>query len=153
MFKTALGLVLAGFLLGDGLGLLGLAWVMFRDRHKGRVFWFLSALFLAVALFILTWISAGSEIPPEARTVTYRWAILAASIVLALGIWPAVLHIIFGMWRKDENTTLLARSGDESVTSWVERIGQIVRDERLTEVELRAAVRGELQDFFAENRA
>src|SRR5689334_16807835 len=102
MFKTALGLIIVGILVGDGLGLLGLAWVSFRDRKKSRFSLFLSILFFALTVFMLLWVSAAAEIPAEAKSLAYRRGILAALIALAIGVWPAVLHIMFGWWRKVE---------------------------------------------------
>lgn len=151
MFKTALGLMLAGVLFGDGLGLLGLAWVMWRDRRKGRVFGFLAALFLSLTMFMLLWISAASEVPAEARPTSYRWGVLAAASVLALGVWPTVLHIVFGLWHRLGVNRLEMSSGEQPNDFWIERfsrIEQVIKDERLTSDELRTAVRGELQDFF-----
>jgi len=147
MFKTGLGLLLAGFLFGDGLGLLGLAWVMFRDRHKGRVFWFLSSMYLSFALYMILWVSAAAEVPADVRTLAYRRGVLAAATVLALGVWPAVLHVIFGFWRKADDTSVLS-SGSLPAEWWIERIAQIVRDEQLTPEEVKEALRGELKEFF-----
>lgn len=143
--------MLAGVLLGDGLGLMGLAWVMFKDRHKDRVFWFLAALFFSFTVYILLWVSAATEISTDVRTAVYRRGVLAASIVLALGIWPAVLHIIFGLWRNGKRKVMLM-SGDQPADFWIAKIGQIVRDETLSPEALRDAIRAELQDFFRHRR-
>ena len=145
MFKTALGLILAGILFGDGLGLIGLFWVMFRDRKKDRVFWFLSFLFLSIAFFLLIWLSAGAEIPIEARTQRYRVGILVAASVLALGIWPAVLHMLFGLWQKQEPPPISEAQAAEVL---LQSIAQIVRDEQLSAEKIREVIRDELESFF-----
>lgn len=127
MWKTGLGLVIAGFLLGDGLGLVGLAFVMFRRRKKDRLFWFLALLFAGFAGFLLCWIAAVSTIPREIQPKQYRLGLLCAFIILALGVWPATLHIIFGFWRKAPGPDAL--SGDQPVDFWLTSFAEIVQRE------------------------
>ena len=129
MFKTAFGILLALFLIGDIIGLIGLVWVLFRDRDRGRIYWCFSALLLSVVLFFFIWLSASGEIPADARTLRYRITILIAAVVLALGVWQAVLHVIFGLWRETGNTNDAITSGDKPSEYWIVTIGQIVRDE------------------------
>ena len=129
MFKTAFGILLLLFLIGDIIGLVGLVWVLFRDRHRGRIYWSFSALLLSVVLFFFIWLSASGEIPADARTLRYRITILIAAIVLALGVWQAVLYIIFGLWHKQGDTGDVSVSGDRPTEYWIVTISQIVRDE------------------------
>ena len=98
MFKTGTGLVILGFLIGDGLALLALAVLMFRHRHRNRSFVFLCLMFLSQALFLLFWISAASGIPTSCRSDEYRRVIAMGLVCLALGVWPTYMHLIHGYW-------------------------------------------------------
>ena len=83
---------------GNGLALVALGIVMFRHRRISRSFQFLAALFFSSSLFLLIGLAAGLSFPGPVRPLGYRRMVLFGQAVLAAGVWPATLHLVFGQW-------------------------------------------------------
>jgi len=87
-------LLLTGFAFGDGLKAGIAAWRLFRERKRSRQFKYLSVLFAALALYIPAVVLTASLIP-KPSPLNYRIALLVSLCILAAGIWPAALVMVF----------------------------------------------------------
>lgn len=98
MFRSLLGWIVFGLLVGDGLALMGLSVIMFKLRNQNRSFVFLTLLFASMGVFLLFWLSAWGAIPVEARTSEYKVRCFIGLVLLAVGTWPVYLHLQFQFW-------------------------------------------------------